>query len=212
MIRQSISHSVDPYHTRPTRRIMGFADGENLVYRYQAMKKTGLRPRDDMFHECDVVIWHPTFTCLAQHHEILRVTYYTSAVGDDNKIQKIKDDIRTLSFMKHQASMLPNFLTPCVFKKVSKYRKTKGVDIRICVDVLSHVYQHDIEAVLLLAGDGDYEPLIDEVLRHGVQVFLSAFSEGLNLRLRNKVDQFLDLDGVTWQAPPRKKTRWTESF
>jgi len=56
--------------------------------------------------------------------------------------------------------------------------------------------------VLLLSGDGDYAPLIDEVSRNGVQVFLSTFSKGFNPYLRDKVDALYEHDGTTWQTRP----------
>ena len=197
-----MSHEPDPYLMRPTHRIMVFVDGENLVARYQDMLKDGCIPRDDMFHERDVAVWHPSFTQLARYHEILRVTYYTYVVGDDNRVKNVREAIRQLTFSKHGASMLPNCVTPCVFKKDSRSRHAKGVDIQIPVDVLSHVYRHNVDAVLLLSGDGDYAPLIDEVSRNGVQVFLSTFSKGFNPYLRDKVDALYELDGTTWQTRP----------
>jgi uncharacterized LabA/DUF88 family protein len=89
-----------------------------------------------------------------------------------------------------------------VFKKPAKSRSGKGVDIRLCVDVLGHVYRGNTDAVLLMSGDGDFEPLIEEVMRAGVQVFLSAFSDGLNPRLRHIVDAIYELDGTTWKERP----------
>lgn len=184
---------------RPSRRMMVFVDGENLVYRYQEMLKRGYIPRDDIVHEPDVFVWHNSFTYIAQQHEILRVTYYTYAVGDDTRIATIRSTLRAQTFSKHMASLLPNSVTPCGFKKDARARSGKGVDIQLSVDMLSHVYRRNVDAVLLMSGDGDYVPLIDEVLRGGVQVFLSAFSDGLNSMLRERVDAIYELDGTTWK-------------
>jgi uncharacterized LabA/DUF88 family protein len=153
-----------------------------------------------LFHEPDVAVWSPSFTHLAGFHEILRVTYYTSVAGDDGKIAEVREKLRRLSFDKHMASFLPNFLTPCVFKKENKSRSSKGLDIKLSVDVLSHVHRGNTDAILLMTGDGDYEPLIEEVLRSGVQVFLSAFPKGLNPRLRYIVDAFSEL--TPWKSRP----------
>src|SRR5207253_2558838 len=112
---------------RPLHRMMVFVDGENLVFRYQEMLKRGYVPRDDIVHEPDVFVWHSSFTHLAQQHEILRVTYYTYAVGTDTRIASIRSDLRALSFSKHMASLLPNSVTPCVFKKEARARTGKGV-------------------------------------------------------------------------------------
>jgi uncharacterized LabA/DUF88 family protein len=194
---------TEAYLAKPTRRIMVFVDGENLVFRYQAMLHRGYVPRSDLlFHEPDVAVWSPAFTHLAQHHEILRVTYYTYVVGDEARLASVRETLRGLEFNKHRASLLPNSLTPCVFKKDAKSRSGKGVDIKLCVDVLGHVYRGNTDAILLMSGDGDYEPLIEEVLRAGVQVFLSAFSDGLNPRLRHIVDSINELDGITWKEKP----------
>lgn len=84
-----------------------------------------------------------------------------------------------------------------MFWKSAQSRSGKGVDIRLCVDVLTHVYRRNTDAILLMSGDGDYEPLVEEVLRSGVQVYLSAFSSGFNPRLRNIVDAYYELDGTT---------------
>ncbi len=187
---------------KPTRRMMVFVDGENLVFRFQEMLRRGYVPRDGLFHDPDVAVWDHSFTHLAQFHEILRVTYYTYVVGDEAKVASVRETLRKQTFSTHRASFLPNSLTPCVFKKDAKGRSGKGVDIKLCVDILGHVYRRNTDAVLLMSGDGDYEPLIEEVLRNGVQVFLSAFSDGLNPRLRDVVDALYELDGTTWKSSP----------
>ena len=63
---------------KPTRRMMIFIDGENLVLRYQNSLKQGRVPNDGTFHIKDVAVWRTEFSNPAQWHEILRVTYYTS--------------------------------------------------------------------------------------------------------------------------------------
>ena len=181
---------------------MVFVDGENLVCRYQAMLKKGFVPRDELYHERDVAVWFPRFTLLGREHEILRTTYYTYVVGDDDRIATIENEIKNLRFDKHRASRLPDTVSPCVFKKNSKAKSGKGVDIKLCVDVLTHVYHGNTDAILLLSGDGDYEPLLSEVLRNGVQVYVSAFSDGLNPRLVRLADRTYELDGTTWKERP----------
>ena len=43
------------------------------------------------------------------------------------------------------------------------------------VDILSQIYLDNIDTVYLIAGDGDYLPIISEVIRMGKQVYLAAF-------------------------------------
>jgi uncharacterized LabA/DUF88 family protein len=47
---------------------------------------------------------------------------------------------------------------------------------------------------MLLAGDGDYIPLIEEVKRSGKLCYISAFSSGLNKKLIDISDKFYCLD------------------
>jgi len=203
MVIAHLDPAMQSYLAKPTSRLMAFVDGENLVCRYQdAIEKEGVVPRDNITHERDVLVWNPSFTHLASFHEILRVTYYTSMTGSYEQIAALRRKINGLQFNKHRSSFLPNNLTPFVIKRHSDTRHSKGVDIQLCVDVLGQVYRKNVDAILLLTGDGDYIPLIEEVLRHGVQVFLSSFSRGLHPGLRDRVDAFIELDGMAWQTKP----------
>ena len=53
-----------------------------------------------------------------------------------------------------------------------------------------------IDHIVLVSGDGDYLPLLAEVMRLGKQVYVAALSSGLNGALRHSVDEFLNLDEV----------------
>lgn len=188
------------YVARPTRRMMVFADGENLVFRYQDMLKRGFVPRRDIpvAHLQDIYVWHPMFTCLARQHEILRVTYYTYVGGEVARVADVGNALREQRFEKHFASLLPATVTPCVFSKPHRTRKGKGVDIQLAVDVLSQVFRGNVDSILLLSGDGDYSPLLDEVRRAGLLVYVSAFSEGFSPALKERADEVCLLDGIVW--------------
>jgi uncharacterized LabA/DUF88 family protein len=84
--------------------------------------------------------------------------------------------------------------TPEVFKKSSKGQKTKGVDLTIARDLLSHAFHDHYNAAVLVAGDGDYVPLVSEIKRLGKLVYVAFFpQEGLNEELRRASDGFYDL-------------------
>lgn len=187
--------------------MMVFIDGENLVFGYQSMLDRGWVPRkDDVVHVSDVLVWHPSFTHLVRLHEVLRATYYTYAVGSDPQIDAIRGQIKSLRFNKHRDSEFPNWLTPQVFKKDKKTAKAKGVDIQLTVDVLTQVHHDNVDTVYLMSGDGGYRPLIEEVIRSGKHIYLSAFSDGLDGSLVHRVDDFYCLDGTMFpQGPPKAK-------
>ena len=172
-------------------RFIVLVDGENLVFRAQDMVSAGKLLNPNAKHIPDVFLWHQNIAQVANWH-CVRVTYYTSAVGADNQIVDLEQRISQVTFPKGGEG--DSQICPRVFKKDSKSKKVKLVDISITIDALRHSYNNHVQAILLVTGDGDYLPLIEEVMRTGTQVWLGAVSSGLNPGLARSVDRFLDLD------------------
>src|ERR1700743_1789922 len=157
-----------------------FVDGENLTLRYQAMVEEGRIARDTTLHGQDAYVWSPSVTQLSAWY-LSRVSYYTSVVGDDVRIESLA---KTLAGIQYHHSTGSGFLNPHIFKKQKRGQKTKSVDINLVTDLLRHTYNHSIELAVILSGDGDYLPTIREAMRQGIQVYIGAFSSGLDERLR----------------------------
>ena len=181
-----------------TPKTMIFADGENLVMRYHEMVNHGKKPKKAVVHVQDSFVWSPDITTWSCFN-IVRVSYYTSVIGDENKIQELRDYIANVwyEFSYDPDTSVPVAsaqIVPFVFKKDKKSRKTRNVDINIVIDTMRHSLSHDLEIIYILSGDGDYLPLIQEIMKHGKQVYLSAFTSGLHPRLKSSVDLFNPLD------------------
>jgi uncharacterized LabA/DUF88 family protein len=101
---------------------------------------------------------------LFQNRIIPRANYYTSVVGDADKLNKVAKRLWALGFDPH------------VFKKARQEEKAKGVDIALTKDMLSHAFRNNYEIAVLYAGDGDYVPLVEEVKSLG-KLFISISSE-----------------------------------
>lgn len=184
----------------PKRKIMLFVDGENLVFRYQSLLNKGNQPLSSVVHIPDVLVWSH-ITRITVDYDVVRATYYTYAVGDEEYIADIRDRIKSQKYQTHYSTTLPKNLTPQVFKKAKQNAKAKGVDIQLTVDVLTNVFNNTIDAIYLLSGDGDYAPMVREVLRCGKQVYISAFSDGINKELIHLADDFSYLDEYYFQKP-----------
>jgi len=180
----------------PTNKYMVLADGENLVFRYQEMLKTRKR-HEDTQHLNDGYVWHEKVTDVLGW-SVVRVNYYMSAGGGDDKVQQLEDAISKIVVRRFRE--VETNISPRVFRKEAKSRKTKLVDISLSIDALRHSYHHHVEAIMILSGDGDYLPLVKEIMRNGTQVWLGAFSDGLNVRLVPAVDRFVDLDKLFFAA------------
>jgi len=182
-------------------RAMMFVDGENLVMRYQDSLAKGREPREGVIHEQDCFVWHPDLT-MKFFINCVRVTYYTSVVGDEPKVLEVKNQISKINYectpnpTRAGSIGLTGHIVPVVFKKPAKSQKTRSVDIRIVIDVMRHAFSGTIDLVYLASGDGDYIPLITEIMRHGTQVYVGAFSSGLSHEIPYSVDDFFDLDPI----------------
>ena len=165
------------------RRLMVFVDGENMVFNYQATLKES-KQKNGIIHKKDVYVWHP-HTFNFRGYDVIRFNYYTFCVGDDKILEEIKTEIKNLSFTKDLISILPTSIRPSIFKKNKQGKKTKGVDIQMAVDILSNVYNDNLDTVLLVTGDGGFLPIINEIIRNGKQIILASFKSGLNKNLLN---------------------------
>lgn len=178
-------------------KIIGFADGENLVLRYQAMIAAGRKPAPGVIHVKDFLIWHPK-VIRKYLGDYQRVSFYQTVVGDEVKLNAARKQISEVSYKYSVGENITGtgYLVPKIFKKEGRTSKSKSVDINITVDMMRHSSGQSFDALFLLSGDGDYLPLIEEVARRGIQVWVAAFSQGLSPTLRYSADQFIDLDQI----------------
>lgn len=86
---------------------------------------------------------------------------------------------------------------PRVFKKEGD--RSKGVDISLATDMLINATRKHYDIGVLVAGDGDYVPLVRAVQGDGARVIVWSVSSGLNPALVHAADDFADLDG--WLFP-----------
>lgn len=64
-------------------------------------------------------------------------------------------------------------------------------DVGITVDAITMAPKLDV--AIIVSGDGDYVPLIEYLIMHGVQVEVAAFGRSTSSKLREATESFLDL-------------------
>lgn len=151
----------------PGARAMLFVDGENLALRYKAMRRTdneqvadthGIKVR----YREDVAVWADHLAPENRqlpHTTLLRKYYYTSMAGTNEAREEVADWLRQQG----------GFEAPRVFPKSSKTRGSKQVDISLCCDMLTHAARRHYDVAILVAGDGDYMPLVRAVKSEGAR-------------------------------------------
>lgn len=140
-----------------------------------------------------------------------RVTYYDAHSEEDTEVpQSLRDYWDALE-------LLPD--THLGFgwvrgKKRKKPRRQKAVDTLIAVDMLVGAFNELFPVAVLVAGDADYVPVINEVKRLGVLTVVAASPKSIADELKRAADRFwaitpqldapyipLDVDGRTWPTP-----------
>jgi uncharacterized LabA/DUF88 family protein len=184
---------------------MLFVDGENFAIRAKAVAaKNGLSLREGPHYLQDVFVWMPGLSAthvLTQARKAnqleqfaVRAHYYTSLVGGDDKIIAVRRSIRALGFQPH------------VFKRAAKQKKSKGVDVTLTKDMLVNAFHNNYDAAVVISGDGDYVPVIEEVKRMGKTVYVAFFIEqeaGFSEELRLCCDKVFKLSSKfqkCWQT------------
>jgi len=185
-------------------KVMVFIDGENLVMRYQHMLREGKTAKPHTSHSKDVYVWNDEMI-QREKIDLRRVTYYTSAVGSDDHINELRESIHKIDYSFrglpdtfHGATRYQEqsgSVVPKVYKKPARSQKSRQVDINIAIDMLNHATASQVDRMVLISGDGDFIPLVREVMRRGIQVHVSALSSGVSNELKVVADMFASLDG-----------------
>ncbi|CAJ8828369.1 NYN domain [Burkholderia pseudomallei] len=86
-----------------------------------------------------------------------------------------------------------------VSEGLAKWRKGKGssqkeVDILIAVDILTHTYRRNMHKLAFIAGDQDFRPLLEAVVREGMYVDLWYDPASISRELEHEADGKRTLD------------------
>ena len=74
-----------------------------------------------------------------------------------------------------------------------KKPRQKGVDVQVAVDMLVGAFERAFDIAVLLAGDADFVPVVEEVKRHSVMVVVAAEQASLAEDLRRVADRYIDI-------------------
>jgi uncharacterized LabA/DUF88 family protein len=80
-----------------------------------------------------------------------------------------------------------------VVKRTGKRARQKEVDILIAVDMLTHAHRRNMNSVSFLAGDQDFRPLIDALVRDGMFTELIYDPASISSELADAADSRLQL-------------------
>lgn len=78
----------------------------------------------------------------------------------------------------------------------------KGVDTRICLDIASLAYKHQVDQIVLISGDSDFVPAAKHARREGIDFILDPMWHTIKSSLNEHID------GLSSRVskPPRNET------
>lgn len=164
-------------------RTMVFIDGENLALRYAWLRheRPSLPAPDHVLFKKDVFVWTRFLLNVCVTNNVIRKYCFTSMAGDNDKRIEAAFDLKELGIE-----------APMVFPK-DKKKGSKQVDISLATEVMAQVVRKNINAIVLVAGDEDYVPLVEAVKREGAKVIVWFLENGLSWKLKMAADHYCDL-------------------
>ena len=150
------------------------------------------------------MVRHPSIQTWANHPSanqstlLGRITYYDALPG--KKKDAIEDEESEKENAEREAYWRAIELLPDVHLGFGELRglqrkvRQKGVDTLIAVDMLVGAFSGLFDIAVLLSGDADFTPVVEEVRRRGVMVAVAAVSDSLSGDLRRVADRFIEID------------------
>ena len=129
-----------------------------------------------------------------RHNALLgRVTYY-DGLPDDGEESEHEAYWRALE-------LLPDVhLGFGALRGLQRRVRQKGVDTLIAVDMLVGAFSELFDVAVLVAGDADFTPVVEEVRRRGVMVVIAGVDGSVSDDLRRVADRYIEIDSQ-WLTP-----------
>jgi len=141
-------------------RVMVFVDGSNFLI--ELSKELNIQFRADRPPPSASRYVQQMIKRIGIRYNIIRSFWFASYQGSDEYRDKIRSYLREYEF------------EPVLFKK--KDGKEKGVDIALTKEMLVNAFNQNFDIGYLIAGDGDYVGLVNEVKRTAQLFEVSSFS------------------------------------
>ncbi|QKQ73466.1 NYN domain-containing protein [Nostoc sp. TCL240-02] len=133
---------------------------------------------------------------LSQDTSRTNFKYYTGIHSPMNDGQR-----RFIDYLKYQRYEVIGL--PISARPDSKTFKTVGDDVKIAVDMIREVKKGD--DVILVSGDGDFIPVVEEIQCRGVKVTVVAKKSMLSEQLSKIADEVIYLDDIQYKLAKYRK-------
>ncbi len=189
-----------------------------IIYRYPNERVAIFIDGGNMFHASNFlqvrINYKKLIDILRKDRWLLRAYFYTGIpTGDLPKEYKEQ--------WKKQQGFLNELQNIGIKVKTMPLKKTpegyieKGIDILIATDMISLAFRNAYDTAILVSGDSDFIPVIEEIQELGKRVENASFKRESSYNLRRICDDFILLDNfkdkfTTPLNPPKEEIKEEE--
>jgi uncharacterized LabA/DUF88 family protein len=175
---------------------------KQIEYRYINERVAIFIDAGNMFHASNYlkikIDYKKLINLLKRDRWLLRAYFYTGIPSQD-MIQEREDIFQQ---WKKQEGFLNELQKLGIKVKTMPLKKTpegyieKGVDVLLATDMVSLAFRNAYDTAILVSGDSDYVPVVEEIQELGKRVENASFKRTSSYELRKVCDAFLLLDNV----------------
>ena len=168
----------------PKERVQIFIDGSNL---YHTLRNDCGNTKLDYLKFSYL---------LANKRKLIRTYYYTSTLdATKSKLETVKSQQSFLNALREEPYITIKHRA-LRYKTVGKASVPfeKGVDILIATDMLTNALRNCYDTAILVSGDGDFAPVLEEIAHAGKQIENAVFRSTRSDALMGAADLFIELN------------------
>lgn len=177
-----------------------FKDKESKIeYRYPQEKVAIFIDGANMFHASNYlkikIDYKKLIEILRKDRWLLRAYFYTG-VPSGNLPKEVYEDFKKQKGFLNELQNLGIKVKTMPLKKTPEGFIEKGIDILIATDMVSLAFRNAYDTAILVSGDSDYVPVIEEIQSLGKRVENASFKRESSYNLRKVCDEFIELDRI----------------
>ena len=155
-------------------RVMIFVEGSNI---FHASRRLGLK-----------IDYYKLITTLVGDRTLVRPYFYASTT-----VPPTKAHFRFLQSLKYRGFTVVTKPVKAITKDILI---EKGLDVALATDMLVSAFRDLFDTAILVSGDEDYTPVLDEIKRLGKKVEVAAFNFAIGKELKSVADRYVALDDL----------------
>lgn len=151
----------------------------------------------NMFHACNTlkirIDYRKLIQFLTKDRWLLR-TYFYTGVPSGNLPKEIYEEFKKQRGFLNELSNIGLKVKTIPLKKTPEGYIEKGIDILIATDMISLAFRNAYDTAILVSGDSDFIPVVEEIQQLGKRVENVAFKRESSYNLRKTCDSSIILD------------------